>query len=66
MGAAGPLAAVTYVFGLVAMIFALIVFLVGGSRIQLKVHNFTQVIAGILFAFISTYLQIYIIVSFFK
>jgi membrane-associated phospholipid phosphatase len=66
MGAAGPLAAVTYVFGLVAMIFALIVFLVGWSRIQLKVHNFTQVIAGILFAFISTYLQIYIIVSFFK
>jgi membrane-associated phospholipid phosphatase len=63
MGAAGPLAAVTYVFGPIALIFALIVFLIGWSRIKLKIHNFTQVIAGILFAFISTYLQIYFIVN---
>jgi membrane-associated phospholipid phosphatase len=65
MGAAGPLAAVTYVFGPIALIFTMLVMLVGWSRIQLKVHNFTQVIAGILFAFISTYLQIYLIVRFF-
>ncbi len=63
MGAAGPLAAITYVFGPIVVIFALIVFLVGWSRIQLKVHSFTQVIAGILFAFISTYVQIYFIVK---
>jgi len=65
MGAAGPLAAVTYVFGPIALIFTMLVMLVGWSRIQLKVHNFTQVIVGILFAFISTYLQIYLIVRFF-
>jgi len=63
MGAAGPLAAITYVFGPIVVIFALIVFLVGWSRIQLKVHSVTQVIAGILFAFISTYVQIYFIVK---
>ena len=66
MGAAGPLAAVTYVFGPIALIFAIIVFLVGWSRIQLKVHNFAQVMAGVLLSFISTYLQIYLIVRFFE
>ena len=66
MGAAGPLAAVTYVFGPIALLFAIIVFLVGWSRIQLKVHNAAQVIAGIMLAFISTYLQIYLIVRFFE
>ncbi len=65
MGAAGPLAALTYVFGPIALLFAIIVFLVGWSRIQLKVHNAAQVTAGILLAFISTYLQIYLIVRFF-
>jgi membrane-associated phospholipid phosphatase len=63
MGAAGPLAAVTYVFGPIALIFALIVFLLGWSRIQLKVHNFAQVSAGIILAFASTFLQIFVIVN---
>jgi len=66
MGAAGPLAAVTYVFGPVALIFTLLVFLVGWSRIQLNVHNLAQVTAGILLAFISTYLQIFLIVKWFN
>jgi membrane-associated phospholipid phosphatase len=66
MGAAGPLAALVYTFGPIALIFTLIVFLVGWSRIQLKVHNLAQVIAGILLAFVSTYLQIYFIVRFFE
>jgi membrane-associated phospholipid phosphatase len=66
MGAAGPLAAVTYVFGPIALLFSLIVFLVGWSRIQLKVHNFAQVSAGILLAFISTFLQIFLIVKWLK
>ena len=65
VGAAGPLAALTYVFGPIASLFAIIVFLVGWSRIKLKVHNFAQVIAGVLLAFVSTYLQIYLIVRFF-
>ncbi len=65
MGAAGPLAALIYIFGSIACIFAIIVFLVGWSRIQLKVHNLAQVIAGILLAFVSTYLQIYFIIRLF-
>jgi membrane-associated phospholipid phosphatase len=65
MAAAGTLAAVTYVFGLIALIFTVVIFLVGWSRIQLKVHNFAQVAAGIILAFISTYLQIYFIVKWF-
>jgi len=65
MGAAGPLAAVTYLLGPISMIFILLVIAVGWSRIQLKVHNLTQVITGVLLAFVSTYLQIYFIVSLF-
>lgn len=65
MGAAGPLAALTYVFGPIALLFAIIVFLVGWSRIQLKVHNLAQVMTGVILAFVSTYLQIYLIVRFF-
>ena len=66
MGASGPLAAVTYAFGPVSLIFLLLVFSVGWSRIQLKVHNLAQVATGILFAFFSTYLQIYLIVDWFN
>jgi len=65
MGASGPLAAMTYVFGPMALVFSLIVLMVGWSRIQLKVHNAAQVSAGILLAFISTYLQIYFITEYF-
>jgi len=65
MGASGPLAAMTYVFGPMALVFSLIILMVGWSRIQLKVHNAAQVSAGILLAFISTYLQIYFITEYF-
>jgi len=66
MGAAGPLAAVTFVFGPVALVFLSLVILVGWARVRLKVHNVAQVFAGILFAFISTYLQMFFIVKLFK
>jgi membrane-associated phospholipid phosphatase len=66
MGASGPVAAVTFLFGAVALIFLVISILVGWSRIQLKCHNFGQVMAGGIFAFISTYVQIYLIVSYFS
>jgi membrane-associated phospholipid phosphatase len=66
MGASGPLSAITYVFGPVALIFSLVIFLVGWARIQLNVHNFLQVLAGILFAFASTYLQILFVVKWFS
>lgn len=66
MGAAGPLAAVTYSFGPIALFFLVFVLLVGWSRIQLKVHTPAQVLAGILLAFFSTYLQMYLIVRLFE
>ena len=66
MGAAGPLAAITYAFGFVTLVFSVIILLVGWSRMKLKVHNIAQVTAGIILAFISTYLQIYFIVKWFK
>jgi len=65
MGAAGPLAAITFAFGPMALVFSIIIFLVGWSRIQLKVHTFSQVLAGILFAFTSTYIQILLVVKWF-
>ena len=66
MGVSGPLAAVVFVFGPVALVFALLVILIGWARIQLKLHNIAQVIAGIVLAFISTYLQMFFIVKLFK
>lgn len=66
MGAAGPLAAITYVFGPIALVFSIIVLLVGWARIHLKVHSFFQILAGILFAFASTYLQILLVVKLFS
>ena len=66
MGASGPLAAITYVFGPAALVFSLVIFLVGWARIHLNVHNFLQVLAGILFAFASTYLQIFLVVKWFS
>lgn len=66
MGASGPIAAVTFVFGAITLIFLVITFLVGWSRIQLKCHTLEQVLAGGIFAFISTYFQIYLIVSYFS
>ena len=65
MGAAGPLAALTFLFGTIALVFLVVVVLVGWSRIQLKCHSIGEVIAGGIFAFISTYIQIYLIVSYF-
>ena len=66
MGASGPLAAITYTFGPTALLVSVIIFFVGWSRIQLKVHNFSQVLAGILFAFASTYIQILLVVNLFS
>jgi len=66
MGAAGPLAAVTYAFGPLVLAFVIIVAMIGWSRIQLKVHTLSQVLIGMLFAFASTYLQILLVVKWFS
>lgn len=65
MGAAGPTAAVFFVFPLLSIIFFLIVFLVGWSRIKLKCHNLSQVLTGVLLGFFSTLIQIIIITKYF-
>ena len=62
MGAAGPVAVITFVLGYIGILFLPIVFIVGWSRIRLKCHTFLQVLIGGLLAFISTYFQIYLIV----
>ncbi len=65
MGASGPFAALVYVFGISAVPFIVILFLIGWARIKLKCHNLSQVLAGALLAFCSTYCQIYLIINYF-
>jgi membrane-associated phospholipid phosphatase len=65
MGAAGPMAAFTFVFGPIALFLILLVIIVGWARIKLECHTFIQVALGFFVAFISTYLQIFIIVRIF-
>lgn len=57
IGAAGALAAMTIYLGYDALYLSPIVILVGWSRIKLRCHDISQVAAGILFGFFSTYLQ---------
>jgi membrane-associated phospholipid phosphatase len=66
MGAAGPFAALIFLFGFNAIYFLVLVILIGWSRINLKCHTLAQVAAGIVLAFISTYFQIYFIVNYFR
>ncbi len=66
MGAAGPMAAFTFVFGPPALFLMILVIIVGWARIKLECHTFIQVALGFFFAFISTYLQIFIIVKIFN
>ena len=65
MGAAGPMASFTFVFGPWALTLILLVIIVGWARIRLECHSFIQVVLGFFFAFISTYLQIFVIVRIF-
>lgn len=57
IGAAGALAAMTIYLGYEALFLSPIVILIGWSRIKLHCHNISQVAAGILFGFFSTYYQ---------
>lgn len=63
MGAAGSLAVVLIQFNLYAVIPFVIVILVGWSRIRLKQHTLTQVLAGGITGFVSTYIQIKLILE---
>lgn len=65
MGAAGPTAALVYVFGFIGFILVPVLILIGWSRVKLKCHTPTQVVAGALFGFSSTYLQLFLFSKFF-
>lgn len=65
MGASGAFAAAIFSFGLIGLILLPIVFIVGWSRIKLKCHSTSQVISGIILAFVSVILQMYLITKFF-
>lgn len=60
LGIAAPLALFSFMGSWIAVPLLFLLFLVGWSRIYLKCHTFAQVIAGALFGFISTYLQLYL------
>lgn len=61
MGASGAAAALFFTFGWSSFVAMIITLLVGWSRIELKCHTISQVIAGILLAFISVYIQMKLI-----
>ncbi len=65
MGASGPLAALCFAAGWQSLLFLPLIILIGWSRLHRKVHALAQVVAGVLVGFISTYLQMYIIVNLF-
>jgi membrane-associated phospholipid phosphatase len=65
MGASGAAAATIFVFGLYGIISLVIVFLVGWSRVKLKCHSLGQVLGGIILAFSSVYVQMFLIIKYF-
>lgn len=60
LGIAAPIALFSFIGSWIAVPLLFLLFLVGWSRIYLKCHTFTQVIAGGFFGFLSTYLQLYL------
>jgi len=62
MGVAGPTVALVYLFGFPGLIFGLIIPLVMWSRVKLKKHTISQVLAGGMVGIILTAVQLYYIV----
>ena len=65
MGVAGPFSAIVFAFGWIGIVLLLVVLLVGWARVELKCHTLSQVVAGVLFALVSVYLQMYLIAEYF-
>lgn len=65
MGATGPFAAVVFAFGSLGLVMLPIVILVGWARIELKCHTLSQVVVGIILAFSSVYLQMFLITKYY-
>lgn len=66
MGVSGSLAAIIFVIGNYSFLFIPLLLLIGWSRIKLKCHTLSQVLAGIILAFISTFVQMYLIINYFR
>lgn len=66
MGASGSFAAITFSFGWIGLIMFPIVLLVGWSRLKLKRHTLSQVLIGVILAFVSVYMQMYVITKYFR
>lgn len=62
MGVAGPTAAFIYLFGLPGVIFGLTIPMVMWSRVTLRKHSTSQVLAGSVLGLILTSVQLYYIV----
>jgi membrane-associated phospholipid phosphatase len=62
IGIAGPTAALIYTFGIPGVIFGLMIPLVMWSRVKLKKHTVSQVMAGAVLGLIVTTVQLYYIV----
>jgi membrane-associated phospholipid phosphatase len=63
MGVSGPLAMFVFFVGVEAFAFLPILFIVGWSRVKLKVHSMPEVTAGAVFGFVSVYLQLFLILT---
>lgn len=66
MGVAGPIAALLFVNINFAFVLIIILLIVGWSRIELKCHTLLQVLAGAALGFVSSYIQIFIILELFN
>jgi membrane-associated phospholipid phosphatase len=66
LGASGSLAALLFTTGPIGLIFIFIPPLVGWSRVKLKCHTVSQVLAGAALGLVSTYLQMALIVKWFN
>ncbi len=58
MGAAAPLVAFSFLFGKWVLPFYLLLVAIGWSRVQLKAHTVSQVVAGGLAGLVLTYIQL--------
>lgn len=63
MGVSGPLALFTFIIGIEALVLTPILLVAGWSRIKLKCHTLTEVIAGAFLGFISVYVQLSILLK---
>jgi len=63
MGVSGPIALFSFIFGFTVLVFMPIIIAVGWSRIKLKCHSLTEVVAGAVLGFSSVYIQLTILLK---